>query len=84
MTIVVTNKQGQIIYSQMTDDSKNLNVTVAFLMQQASGDEFSTVVHNNGHDLKFNNGTFPIERLVRRVNGIVIRDPSPRKTAVTA
>ena len=80
MTITVTNKQGLIVYSQVIDDSKTLNVTVAFLMQQATGEDLITVISNNGHDLTFRNNPFEIELLVRRVNGIVIRSPGTKKS----
>lgn len=66
---------GETIYQQKLDDSKTLNNTVAFLMQQMQGERFVTTITNNGHSLTFRNESLDVEKLIRRVNGIVIRAP---------
>jgi hypothetical protein len=70
---IIVQRTGMTIYQQVLEDSSTLNNTVAFLMQQMQGDTFVTKIINNGHELTFRNAELNIERLVRRVNGIVIR-----------
>ena len=62
-----------MVYLQKLADASTLNVTVAFLMEQPQGDRFVTTVSNKGHDLVFRNSELDLEKLIRRVNGIVIR-----------
>lgn len=72
MQITVT--KGEVsIYQQLLEDSSTLNHTVSHLMQQVQGENFITKIVNNGHVLTFRNQNLNIEKLVRRVNGIVTR-----------
>ena len=78
--MTITTKRGEeVIYRQVNDDSKHLNATIAHLMQAPTGTELQTVVSNNGHDMAFNNGAFPIEGLIRKVNGIVSRTATKKE-----
>lgn len=70
---VITTTGAEQIYQQKLANADTLNVTVAFLMEQPQGDRFITTVSNKGHDLVFRNSELDVEKLVRRVNGIVIR-----------
>lgn len=72
MQIKVT-QNNKVLYQQLLDSDETMNVTIAHLMQQPQGDKVLTEVENNGHVLKFSNETLDVERLIRRVNGIVIR-----------
>lgn len=74
----VSVKHGGLeTFRQALDDSKTLNATVAFLMQQTQGTAVLVTVNNNGHDLPFNLNTIDMNGLVRVINGI----PSKAKKA---
>lgn len=77
--IITVKKNEEVIYHQMTEDSKTLNAVVGFLMQQPPGKELVTSVANNGQALTFSTGAFPIEPFVRKVNGIVVKKPAEKK-----
>lgn len=81
----IISKMGTtVIYQQLLDDSKTLNNTVGVLMQQPSGDAFETTVSNNGHDMIFRNSTLDTQRLIRAVNGIMVKTKTSRATAAAA
>lgn len=72
-------KKGQeVIYSQMTDDSKYMNDVVAVLMQCPQGTTFVATVTNNGHSLPFSIASVDLVRLVKKVNGIKSVTRSPK------
>lgn len=72
MTITVTQNQ-ETVYQQQLKDSTTLNAVVSFLMQLPSGQAVITTVSNNGQSLSFNTAEFPLDVLVRKVNGIVVK-----------
>lgn len=73
MKITVTTAQGAKVYEQLFDDSKTLNATVGFMMEQPLGTAHTVKIENNGHDLVFATQANPTQELLKVANGIVTR-----------
>lgn len=74
---IEVKKGDLVVYSQVTDDSKQMNKVVAQLMQGPSGDVFTATVTNNGHSLPFGLASIDLLALVKAVNDIksIVRSP---------
>lgn len=71
---IEVKKAGIVIYSQILDESKTLNAVIAHMMSQTHGTAVETTVTNNGHTMSFKTAEFALEPLIRKVNGILLRE----------
>lgn len=73
MQIKVT-KGTDVIYQQVVDDDTRMNQVVQTLMGEPAGTEYTVTLTNKGHDMTLRFQDLNIDRLVRRVNGIMAKD----------
>lgn len=73
MQIKVT-KGADVIYQQMVDDDSRMNQVVQTLMGEPAGSEFTVTLTNKGHDMTLRFQDLNLDRLVRRVNGIMAKE----------
>lgn len=79
MKIKVEKANGKMIYFQdLEGNNAATPKVVAFLMSQVAGDEVTSTLSNNGHDLVFKNNAVDVEALIRTVNSIIIRTPATK------
>lgn len=80
MNITLTRtSDNATLYSQLFEDSKQLNHAIALGMGSSKGSNFTLVVENNGNSLPFNLESIEVDTLIRRMNGIVVRAPKSKE-----
>ena len=70
----------KLIYLQEVDANETQAATIAFIMQQPIGNKMTTKVTNRGHEMVFKSETVDVDGLLRKVNGIIIRNVSKKAT----
>lgn len=82
MKVIVSTSQGTKVYEQLFDDSKTLNATIGFLMEQPLGTQHTVKVENNGHEMTFATQGNPTPDLIKVANGFSVRSRSKAEAAV--
>lgn len=78
MKVSVTNAAKQLVFQREIESDATLNAVVGFAMTQPQGSDHEVIVSNKGYDLKFNTGPFDVSVLVRKTEGIVVREPKEK------
>lgn len=73
-TVSIKDKQGNLLFLQVMENSKVINKLIALGMETPKGVDFTLTVANSGHVMEFHHASIDIETVARVANGIKVTE----------